>query len=318
VLALVRTKGDDFHAAMPELNAVISAVYVAMSRIQTRLQQPLHGLEQILRAWVVETERALIDDGKAGDLVRMKLRQAHARFEHNVRAIRGHSNEDHILLALQAQRDRELEQAAEGNGAGLVRRAATTLWGYTSRGGISVEALINLLAEYSAAHYTPPLVAEVQNNGVRHYYSKVVPVLAEALRLDDKRIAYEVVRHAILMDEDLSDIEDAITEATRREEAPKPVSVRPEWLVVLPKRTRNDVWGPLLPFFDYALGTVTAGKDKYPDSVKYFAAVCRRFADASDYCVKAEIDLEDLESRLSSARFSQLKREALEFRGGRG
>ena len=69
-----RDDTGDLHGALPELNGVLLGIYDLMDRIEPRLRQPFFNGRRVIEAWVVETEKALLEDGK-GDTMLERLRE---------------------------------------------------------------------------------------------------------------------------------------------------------------------------------------------------------------------------------------------------
>lgn len=191
-----RIKGtykDNLLGALPELNGVLQGTYDLMSRIELRLGGAFKGGRSVIEAWVVETERALLEDGKAELLIERARREG---------GLADKADEE-LTGPQRLSRKIRLDRAMSHGGAGELYEAARLFWAYLTRGGVDVDGLTRLFERECQKLHTPHLVTVAQASGLRHYYGLIEPVLAEAWHLNDNRTAYEALHHAILLGEDL-------------------------------------------------------------------------------------------------------------------
>lgn len=211
--------GDELHLALPELNAVLSGIYDLLDRIEPRLFEPLMGGRRVIEAWVVETERALIEGESEAVLERIKA-EAERRYRHNIRAGQrgmGLSPEEAERIA-RSMRDDHLVRASQYGGAGELYEKAKLVWDCFSLGGVDEEGLRQLFARECKRLHTPPLVAEAQSSGLLFYYEDIASIHAEVWQLNEKRTMYEAIRHAILVDEPLPTAEEYAEKYAEKQE----------------------------------------------------------------------------------------------------
>ncbi len=187
---------------IPQLSVTRDALEKYMYQLARQLESLLPSVERVMQVWVAETERVLLEEGRASAVIKRVKAKADRRYHHNRKALQQWVEEDQAHSAADAQRQGIIEEAMGWDGAANFYRDASFLWGYMTR-GIEREGLERLLGRYDEEYFTHPLVARSTRSGLLHFHEHIAPIHDKLFRLDVKRSVGEELLSAILLDEDL-------------------------------------------------------------------------------------------------------------------